>query len=110
MENNALDLPSLVSRTVKKYVASSFDATLIYGEDTEAGIYFVNVIPDDYTEEPHIMITARIIGDYVVVITDTTDRPLEDYLEEAGIPRSQIKVAWQGERLPESAPAIVKAR
>jgi hypothetical protein len=96
---NILDLPLLTSRTVRNYVADSFDAKLLYGEDATNRIYYVNVVPNDYTE-PHIMIMAQIVGDKVVVLCDTTDRPLEDYLEDAGIPRSQIVVAWQGEKVP----------
>lgn len=97
--DNVLDLPKLVSQTVKKYVTSSFNSILVYGEDPNAKIYYVNVVPDDYTK-PHIMIMAQIVGDRVVVLTDTTDRPLHEEFEEAGIPRSQIVVAYRGEKLP----------
>ncbi|SRR5258708_21818074 len=46
---------------------------------------------------------VRLIGNYVVIDHDANSAPLVDALVEAGIPRSQIILAYAGEPIPEAA-------
>lgn len=48
------------------------------------------------------VVLARVVGDYVVIDQDTTDKPLVDALMiNGGIPRERIILACAGETLPE---------
>ena len=40
---------------------------------------------------------TRIEGDHIIIEADTTDRPLDDALVAAGVPRSQIVLAYRDE-------------
>lgn len=45
---------------------------------------------------------VQIIGDKVIIEQDTNSKPLVDALEVAGVPRSQIILAYAGEGVPEA--------
>lgn len=48
-------------------------------------------------------LVARLVGDKIVIEHDINDKPLVDALMQAGIPRSQIILAYMGEASPELA-------
>ncbi|NJR12537.1 XisI protein [bacterium] len=43
----------------------------------------------------------RIVGDQVIIERDQNDKQLVDALEQLGVPRSQIILAYAGEPVPE---------
>ena len=45
---------------------------------------------------------VRVLGETVIIERDQNDKPLVDALIQAGIPRSQIVLAYAGEPVPES--------
>lgn len=64
--------------------------------------YTVNVIDTPERRQPAgVVVLARVIGDYVIIEEDLTDRPLVDRLVAAGIPREKIILAYAGEPLPD---------
>ncbi len=95
--SNTDHLAALVRKTLKQYVVSSFNARLFYLEDADAQIFTVLVVPFNYKERPHIMLMAEIVDEKVFIIIDRTDRPLEEYLEDAGIPREQVLITYLGQ-------------
>lgn len=46
---------------------------------------------------------VRLLGETILIEQDDNDPPLVDALLQAGIPRSQIILAYAGEPVPESA-------
>lgn len=48
-------------------------------------------------------LAVHIIGDTIVIEADNTNKPLLDALLDAGIARSQIILAYNGELVPEGA-------
>ena len=44
---------------------------------------------------------ARIVGETIIIESDNTNKPLVDTLVDAGVPRSQIVLAYAGEAVPE---------
>lgn len=48
-------------------------------------------------------LVARLSGDTIVIEHDVNDKPLVDALIQAGVPRSQIILAYMGEASPEPA-------
>ncbi|MHB8628790.1 MAG: hypothetical protein ACYDBJ_18590 [Aggregatilineales bacterium] len=71
-----------------------------YIHDEHKQLDLVLVIPNDRQIEPHIVVMTRLEGTQVIVEIDTTDRPVEDALVAADIPRHHILVAWRGEKTP----------
>lgn len=56
-----------------------------------------------------VNLIVRIVGDQVVIEIDYNDKLVVDALMQAGVPRSQIVLAYAGEPVPEGAmekPAI----
>lgn len=49
-----------------------------------------------------ISLVVRLIGNFVVIERDQNDKLIVDALLEAGIPRSQIVLAYAGEPVPEA--------
>jgi hypothetical protein len=45
---------------------------------------------------------AQIVKDFIVIECDQNDKPLVDALLQAGVPRSQIILAYTGEPVPET--------
>jgi hypothetical protein len=47
---------------------------------------------------------AKVVDDKVIILEDTTDKPLyEALMVNGGIPRERIILAYKGETLPENA-------
>jgi hypothetical protein len=91
------ELKAIVNRVVARYATRSLNATLYHLHDEHIGTDAVIVVPQKRQNVPHVMIMTRIEDDQVVIETDRTDRPLEEALIAAGIPRSRITLAYAGE-------------
>lgn len=48
-----------------------------------------------------IVVLARVVDDLVIIEVDNTNKPLIDALEQRGVPRSQIVLAYAGEPVPD---------
>ena len=48
-----------------------------------------------------VIVLARIVENRVVIEEDATDKPLVDALEQRGVPREQIILAYLGEPIPD---------
>jgi hypothetical protein len=98
-------LTELVQREVEDYARGGTARAVTYPiSDTTRQIYSVTVV-SDYPRKykSAVVVQARVVGDYVVVDEDITDRPLWKELVRAGIPREQIILAYAGESLPDGA-------
>ncbi len=91
------DLQAITSRVVADYAGRSLNAKLYFIHDEARKIDSVVVFPLKRESAPHIMIMTRIAGDQVIIEADTTDRPLDEALISAGVPRSHIVLAYSGE-------------
>ena len=92
-----VELQAITSRVVAGYVARSLNAKLYHIHDEANKIDSVVVVPNKRSNSPHIMVMTRIDGDQVIIEADTTDRPLAEALTSAGIPRSNIVLAYANE-------------
>lgn len=100
-----MSIREVVKREVEDYARGGwFQAEGYAVSDDVRQIYTVIVVPDLPRPFPaRVVVMARIVGDYVVIDEDTTDRPLFDELERAGIPRERIVLLYAGQTLPEDA-------
>jgi hypothetical protein len=72
--------------------------------NSEQHIFTVVIVPNYPPKfDSGIIVMARIVGNYVIIDEDTTDRPLWEELVRAGIPREQIILTYAGEKLPEAS-------
>lgn len=91
------NLSERVAAVIGEYASASPNATLYHLHDAQQGIDAVVVVPQKRQKPPYIVVMTRLDGDHVRIESDTTDRPLEEALIAAGIPRSQIILAYRGE-------------
>jgi hypothetical protein len=98
------NLAEIVKTAVFWYAGGSEDTITFKMVDAEKEAWGV-VIADvpTHTLPTALMVMARIVGEWVVVEADNTDRPLVDKLVAAGVPRERIILAYAGEAAPEVA-------
>jgi hypothetical protein len=100
-------LADIVQHEVELYdEGDSFKAQTFALSDMQRQVYAVVVVPDLPRPFPaRVIVMARVVGDYVVIDEDTTDKPLvEALMINGGIPREQIILAYAGETLPAQQP------
>jgi hypothetical protein len=99
------ELTAIVRREVADYAnARGWKAKIYSVEDEKRHIYTVIDVPDKdhpLVSKAGVIVMAHIENDKVIIDEDITDRPLYEALEEAGIPREQIILAYAGEKLPD---------
>jgi hypothetical protein len=93
----------IVQHEVDQYAGDAVGGKLLSLADEHNQTYAVIAVPDNAKERPAwAVVLARVVGDYVVIDEDTTDKPLVDALMiNGGIPRERIILAYAGETLPE---------
>ena len=94
------NLAITVAEVVGSYATKSLNATLYHLHDSRIGTDAVIVVPQKRAHVPEVVMMTRIVNNHVVIESDRTDRPLEEALIAAGIPRSQIILAYAGEVTP----------
>ena len=87
-----------VKHEVDLYAAGALDGICYSILDDEQQRYTAVFVPDDRREYADTIVMARVDGDKIIIEHDSTDKPLVDALMiNAGIPREQIILAYQGE-------------
>lgn len=100
------NLKRTVREEVEKYAAGGRGANILLFAilDDKHSIYAVNAV--DYPkcdDVAGVVVMARIVGNRVVIEEDTTDKKLVDALQQRGILRDQIVLAYEGEPIPDAA-------
>jgi len=95
--DRVIDLQQVVEREVADYVRKSANATLYCLADKTRQIYATIAVPHTPDVRALVVVMARIQANQVIILTDITDKPLVDALIQAGIPRTQIILAYAGE-------------
>lgn len=98
------NLRQIVREEVEWYAGSGRGAglrlfTLLDDQHQTYAVNAIHVPKDD--RGSGIVVLARIVGDKVVIEEDRTDRPLRMHLEQRGVPRENIVLAYAGETIPE---------
>jgi hypothetical protein len=75
-------------------------SVLTYNDDNT--ILSVVTVPKGKSSS-FVSLLVRILADTVIIERDQNEKPLVDALIQAGIPRSQIILAYAGEPVPEVA-------
>jgi hypothetical protein len=100
-------LIELTRQEVEKYAGISPHAKAYFIADEVQQIYIVVGVENEPGPNGNwIIVQAHIKGDIVVIDVDNVwDKQLWKALEQAGIPREQIILAYKGEQLPEGSGA-----
>jgi hypothetical protein len=96
-------LDEIVKKELAWYASSGFNSKSYLLMNDPEHIYGVTVIVRQAKRQfpTDVVMLVRVVGDYVVVEDDRTDKPFEDRLMAAGIPREKIILAYAGEPIPE---------
>src|SRR5262249_53311222 len=68
---------------------------LYFVENPQKQVYCVVAPYDPVYKKTDIALMARIVDDHVVIEVDKNGDPLIEKLQQAGIPDSQISIAWK---------------
>lgn len=102
MEN----LVAIVQEEVEKYAGNGEGGNLrLYPLHNEGKQTFA-VTAVDYPRHrtpASVVVMARVVGEWVIIEDDKTDKPLFRALMQRGVPRSQIILAYDGEAIPQTA-------
>ncbi len=99
-----LSLAQITRREVELYAGDCLNCTLYPVLDDDHQTYAVILVAEN--DHPvWALVMAQVVGDTVIIIEDTTDKPLVDALMiNGGVPRDKIVLAYKGEKKPESSP------
>src|ERR1700712_5473891 len=90
---------NLIANTVEAYAAPALtgeSSTFLQSRDGKT-FSVVDVLIENGKHVADTGLMVKIEGDYVIIEHDMNDKPLVDALVQAGIPRSQIILAYAGE-------------
>lgn len=90
-------LTDVVQKTVEAYAAAGWQTHDYIISDPVRRTFSVIAVPDSQRKDlkhPVIVVMARIADDEVIIDEDITDRPLALALQDAGIPREKIVLAY----------------
>ncbi len=96
-----INLVEIVQRAVEAYAAAGWHTQDYILSDLVRQTYSVIAVPDEQRKDlkhPIVVVMAHIDGDQVVIDEDITDRPLSLALQEAGVPRDKIVLAYLDKR------------
>jgi hypothetical protein len=104
VKSSELQLTQIVRREVERYAAISDTDRFYPLLDDEHQHYAVNIVPGNNEDRPAwAVVMAKVVDDKVVILEDTTDKPLyEALMVNGGIPREHIILAYKGETLPDN--------
>jgi hypothetical protein len=106
MDNVTTHVLEAVRQTVSSYATRGYSggqpSQLFYVENMQDQVFCVVAPFSQKYQRADLVVMARIISDQVVIEADKTSEPLYDALRKAGIPETQIAIAWSQKSQPAS--------
>jgi hypothetical protein len=97
-------LKQIVEKEMREYAGEGLNGTTHFTKSDDQSvmsIVFAGKIRGENFTATSIMV--RIVGTQVIIVDDRTNKPLVDALIQAGIPRKQITLIYEGESFQETA-------
>lgn len=99
-----MDLRAILEQAVKPYAGEMLNGHAYLTVNPDQSVFTVVSVAKFKSERvTHLSLHVRVDGNHIIIEYDDSDEPLADALLQAGIPRSQIILAYAGEPVPESA-------
>lgn len=96
-------LKEIVTREVNAYAGEAYNGYVFVTTNVEYTRFVATAVGTIRGKRVvNTSLVVQIIADKIIIEQDTNSKPLADALEEAGISRSQIILAYAGEPVPES--------
>ncbi|MBI5671079.1 MAG: XisI protein [Chloroflexi bacterium] len=96
------ELVAVLRQEISRYAGVSDDSKAYLLRDDELKHYAVNAIMNEPGDDhAWVIVQAHIDGEHIIVDEDNVwDKNLWKALVAAGVPREQIVLAYQGEKVP----------
>ena len=95
------ELKKVLRQCLESYAGKALNGTLYLMSNSEETIFSITSIAQIRGETIiETGIVARLEADKIIIERDVSNKPLVDALEQAGISRQQIILAYQGEANP----------
>jgi hypothetical protein len=88
-----------VTDILQRYARTGFNSHTVLTHNPEHTVYTLVTIPTR-TQSAFVSMLARRHGDWIIIERDQNDHTLVQALQDAGIPRTRIILAYAGEHLP----------
>jgi len=88
-----LTLNRILADAIAWHVPGWANAQTYFVSDETKHMYAVLIAPDDDPANLSVLIAAHIEDDHIIIDTNTTDQPLSEVLQTAGVPAAQIMSA-----------------
>jgi hypothetical protein len=92
------ELKTTLRQCMESYAGKALNGMLYLMSDAEETIFSITSIAQIRGETViETGIVARLEGQQIIIERDISNKPLVEALEQAGVPRNQIILAYQGE-------------
>lgn len=90
----------IVQHEVAGYVRPSPNATAFFVTNAEQQVFAVLSVPTNDPQKTSVIVMAQVTNNLVLIESDKTNKPLVEALLQAGVPREQIILVYEGEPIP----------
>jgi hypothetical protein len=97
-------LREIVQREVERYAVTGLNSEAYLLANADGNwLSVIDIAVDNHNRRfTATSLVVHLLGDKVIIEQDDNNKPLVDALVQAGIPRSQIVLAYMGEPVPAS--------
>ena len=98
-----MDLEAIIAREIQPYAGEMLNGYAYLAVSADQSVFTVVSVARIKSERIiHLSLHIRVVGDHIIIEYDDSSEPLVDALLRAGVPRSQIVLAYTGEAVPET--------
>lgn len=95
------ELKKILKIEMEKYAIKGLNDEAYFAQADSQNTYFIVGISElNKVRQVETDIIARIIEGKIIIEKDMNSKPLVDALEQAGVPREKIVLAYAGEKVP----------
>ncbi len=99
-----MDLKAIIAREIQPYAGEMLNGYAYLTVSEDQSVFTVVSVARIKSERiTHLSLHVRVVSELIVIEYDDSSEPLVDTLLRAGVPRSQIVLAYTGEAVPETA-------
>ncbi|MBX3082821.1 MAG: XisI protein [Anaerolineae bacterium] len=98
-----MDIKAILAQVIQPYAGEMLNGHAYLTVSPAQDIFTIVSVAKFKSERvTHLSLHVRVDRDHIIIEYDDSNEPLVDALVHAGVPRSQIILAYAGEPVPES--------